>query len=202
MPTLSINESIWDVFSKIQDIDEIEFYLKNAKIKITNTNDDRLHFTMDPFDLSVASYVARYQCRGLIMHDGDFTPLCIPPPALKYLDNVSERVLKENYEKGLYEVTLAHDATHVNLYWFEGALCMGTGRTVDLCNCFWNGIKTFAEMFIEVASKELIESTGLKLLQGGQLWWNLPKHYCVTIGFKHHNIHPDQSEPMGMWLVH
>ena len=30
--------------------------------------------------------------------------------------------------------------------------------------------------------------------------WNIPTNYCVTLGFRHNNIHPFKEDPMNVWL--
>uniref|UniRef100_A0A6C0LI60 Uncharacterized protein n=1 Tax=viral metagenome TaxID=1070528 RepID=A0A6C0LI60_9ZZZZ len=193
----------FDTILKMEyDADDLSKLLECAKIKIIKSDDGRSLFTTDLHDTSVKHYKVRYQSRGMILDELEHKVLSFPGGSHSYFSNIKKETFKDLYNDDKYDIIEARDGTNITLYNFEGILCMGTGRSVDITNYYWSSKKTFAEMFYESAqtNKKFVEDTKLSL-KDRSLRWNIPDNYCVTIGFRHHDIHQNLSDPMDIWLV-
>ena len=186
------------------DVDDLQDILSNIGININKCQDGRVHFEVNLFDTSQKYHPLRYTARGMVIDSIEKKFLSIPPYPAKYIDNVKLADVKSVFDAGNYNVIEAYDGTNVTLYQFNGETYASSAKSPDISNYFWQGNKTFSEMIFEVATKtnpDFIKDTNLKLSNEGNLSWSIPENYCVTLGFRHHNIHPDKSDPEAIWLV-
>ena len=186
------------------EIDDLQDILHKTGIIINRCPDGRVHFEVNLFDTSYKQYKVRYQSRGLVLDTIEKKFLAIPPPAFKYLDRIKESEVRNHYDNKKYRIVEANDGTNITIYKFNGETYASSSKSADISNYYWEGNKTFSQMLFEVASRsnpQFLQDTNLKLTDRGILSWNIPEKYSVTIGFRHHNIHPDKSDPEKIWLV-
>ena len=186
------------------DMEELIKLLKPAGIKVNQCTDGRVHFSVNLFDTSIKPYRVRYQCKGMVIDPIDNKFLSIPSIPFRYISTVKEADVKEFFDNKLYEVVAAYDGTNLTIYNFNGETYASTSKSPDVSNYFWQGEKTFSQMLFEVSTKvnsEFVTATEMKVNNNGSLAWNIPEQYCVTLGFRHHNIHPDTTDPEDVWLI-
>ena len=177
--------------------------LSKFKISLVRSDDCRILFSSNLHDTSVEHNKLRYLLRGNIIDSLDNTILAIPSKSHSYIENINKTKFKDIYNQGLYDIIEVKDGTNITLYNFNGTLCMGTNRSIDITKSYWSGDKTFGEMFYESAKSNpnFIRDTNLCYTESGTLSWNLPIQYSVTIGFRHHDIHQNTKDPHDVWLV-
>lgn len=192
-----------DVLSNCKDVDEFQETLKPLNIDVTQTDDARIHFRVNQFDTSIKKHKIHYQCKGLVLDGLEQTALAIPGRAHSYYEHVDKKKLKEIYDDGKYKIIKARDGTSVTLYHFNGSTYMSTGKCSDVSSYYWEGEQTFAQMFYESAqtNPEFISTTELKITETGNISWNVPENYSITLGFRHHNIHKNGNDNNAIWLV-
>ena len=198
-----IDTDFYDILKICKDLEELQEYLSPAKIDIIKTHDGRVLFTTNMFDTSVKRYKIRYQSRGLILDELDNTILSIPSKCHSHYNNIIKNDIKKLYDTNRYSVVKARDGTTITIYNFNGTYHISTGRSSDITHYYWNGNKTFAQMFYESAqsNSDFIKSTNLCLTDTGNIKWNIPPNYCVTLGFRHQNIHQNKNDPNNVWLI-
>jgi hypothetical protein len=122
-----------------------------------------------------------------------------------YLTEKDHALVSKKLEDDDYDIYKARDGTIVSLYSYNGTLCMASGTSPDISKILWNNKISFAEMFINSASKIVgfIEASNLTLDKSTNvLSWNIPENISVTVGFRNHNIHKLKNDPETAWLVH
>jgi len=203
MAELSLTDNFFGLLNS-QDIDELAEKLEPAGITVNRYDDGRIHFEVNLFDSSYKPYDVRYDAKGIVVDGIDKTFLAVPNRSFKYINMVKESDVVALFDKGLYNIIEAYDGTNITFYNFNGELYAATAKSVDVSNFYWQGSKTFAEMFFEVATStnpDFVKAVALKLTSNGNLQWNIPETFSVTLGFRHHNIHPDTSDPQAIWFT-
>lgn len=186
------------------DIDDLEELFNSKGIIINKCNDGRIHFEVNLFDTSYKPYRIRYQSRGLVLDSIEKKFLAIPPNAFKYFNTVKESDVRKNFEDNKYRIIEANDGTNVTIYKFGGETYVSSSKSPDISNYYWQGDKTFSQMLYDVAIRtnpEFVKKTRFTLNEDSGISWNIPEKYSVTLGFRHHNIHPDKDDPERIWLV-
>ena len=203
MTVLTKNTDFYDILKTYTDAESLTETLSPAKINIIKTDDCRLFFNSNTYDTSVSKYKVRYQARGVVLDELEHVFLSIPSLPLNYYENINKEQFKTLYESDCYNIIQARDGTNVTLYNFNGVINMSTGRSYDISNYYWSGNQTFAQMFYEAAetNSQFIKDTQLKIAEDGHVRWNVPENYCVTLGFRHHNIHQNLNDKQDIWLV-
>ena len=205
MSNLSINTTtdFGEVLNTCKDYEELQQTLEPIGIHVTQTDDARVQFQVNQFDTSIPKYKIRYQCKGVILDELEHNVLSIPGLTHSYYDNIEKKLFSKIYEDKKYKVIKAKDGTNVTLYNFNGLTCMATGKSCDVSNYYWEGSQTFSQMFYESAQTNpvFISQTNLQVTTSGNLSWNIPENYCITFGFRHHNIHQNINDQNDIWLV-
>ena len=201
--TINPDTDFGEVLSKCADYDELQQTLEPLNIEVSQTDDARVQFHVNLFDTSVKRHKIHYQCKGIILDELEHVMLSIPGITHSYYDNIEKKKLRELYEQDNYKLIKANDGTNITLYNFNGTTCMATGKSCDISNYYWEGDQTFAEMFYESAKRypEFIQATELRINDSGTVSWNVPENYCVTFGFRHHNIHKNANDVNDIWLI-
>lgn len=196
------NLTIYDILEKFDD-EEIDRYLTKTKIDLIKTHDGRVLYTCNLFDTSVKKYNLRYQVKGLILDELDNSIISVSTQPHSYINNVNINQVKDLYEKDMYSIILAKDGTTITIYNFDGTYYMSTGRSNDITNYYWNGDKTFGELFYEScqSNPEFVKDVDLTLTNSGYINWNIPENYCITLGFKHNDIHRHNENSNDVWLI-
>jgi hypothetical protein len=203
MAELTPNTDFFQLLN-IYDVDDLQDILSSIGVKINKCQDGRVHFEVNLFDTSHKPHRVRYQARGLVIDSLEKKFLSIPPYPAKYIDTIKLDDVRKAFNEKQYNVIEAYDGTNITIYQFNGETYASSAKSPDISNYYWQGNETFSEMIFGVATKtnpEFIKDSGLKLSNEGNLSWNIPDEYCVTLGFRHHNIHPDKSDPEAVWLV-
>ena len=200
---LKIDTDFNDILSNCSS-EQLDKYLNLAKIDLVKTHDGRVLYTTNLFDTSTLKYKIRYQTKGLILDELDNSIISIAAQPHSYYNNINKSILKKLYEEDNYSLVKARDGTTITIYNFDSTYYMSTGRSSDITNYYWNEDKTFAEMFYESAqtNPQFMKDTDLILTDTGYIKWNIPQHYCVTIGFRHHNIHRNRSDNDSVWFIY
>ncbi len=202
--SITLDESFEPILKRFKNEIELEEYLKPTGIILIRTNDGRILFTSDLWDTSIPHYRARYEARGIVYDPYEYKILAKPPISLKYYEHIKKQPVLDAFDAGKYStIEEAKDGTSITLYSFGGRLQMGTAKSCDVSNADWVGGESFVSMFHQTAQcyPEFIKATELQLNENDILQWNIPTKYCVTLGFRNHNIHPDRSDPPAMWLL-
>lgn len=202
MTDLSINTDFFDVLEEKMN-DELENYLTKAKIDTITTHDGRTLFYSNLHDTSIKKYKIRYQIKNLIIDSLDKSILCMSTPVHSYYEYINKNELRSFYEKNKYSIIKTYDGTTVTIYNFNGTFYISSGRSTDISNFYWNGSKTFAQMFYESANtnKQFVKDVNLTITDSGNIKWNIPPEYCITLGFRHNDIHPNICDNNNIWFI-
>jgi len=197
--------NLLDIIDSIHNLDEdiLVKELDKYEISIQTYTDGKALLIANLFDKSTSNIAIKYIARGLVYDQLKNDILSIPYRSVRHLDNCKTTLVEEYMSKNYYDISLAQDGTTITLYEFEGNINIATGKSADVSQMFWNGDKTFSEMLyesIENSCPDLIKDTKMTIDNSKNIHWNIPKNYCVTLGFRHHDIHPFKEDPMDVWL--
>lgn len=199
---LEIDTDIYDILRN-NDEEQLEQYLAIAKITTNKTHDGRMLFISNILDTSVKKYKIRYQTKSLILDSLDYSIICKSVVPHSYLTNVNKTTVMNLYNDNKYSVIKAKDGTTITIYNFQNNYYIATSRSCDISNYYWNGNKTFMQMFYESAktNPQFIEDTKLEITKDNTINWNVPEDYCVTLGFRHSEIHKNINDNNDVWLI-
>ena len=153
------------------------------------------------------------ECNGAVIDARTWRHLVIPPRAFSRQCN--RRDIDPFLEQDLYDIVQVSDGTVVTIYQWEHPLkgliwCLATSKGYDVSHLYWMGKLSFAEVVYELLAKhaEFVAATGLELLRDhlekGDVRLNfgsLDPGHCYTIGFRHKNFHPMESDPEAIWNI-
>ena len=199
---MDVNSDFYVLLNTCSD-DELVNILNKTNIRTVKTHDGRILFCVNLFDNSVKKYKLRYQCKGLIIDSLDKSIISMPGSCHTYYHEIYKNKIKELYENDVYDVIKARDGTTVTIYNFEGIFYMATSRSHNVSNYYWNGEKNFAEMFYESlqSNTDFTKESEIHITNTGNIKWNIPSKYCVTLGFRHDNIHKNSNDKNSVWFI-
>lgn len=126
------------------------------------------------------------QCNGVVLEYPTWDVLSIPPPMFNPKFKYNQ--LSSKFAK--YSVFEIKDGTTVTLYWCDG-WCISSANGFQVNDYQWLGETTYLGAINELAAKYYPEFDFAKL----------DKTLCYTIGFRHHDFHPLQTDPQKMWFI-
>ena len=173
-------------YTGLDDIRDIkqDFYNKNIIVSYDNLDNHphkksrRVIFTSVKTVKSKTLSKMNMEANGLILHAPTWEPLVIPVLTSKLHINVKK--VNKFLNKDMYDTYAIEDGTVINLYYHDKWV-ISTARGIEMNSCILNEL-TYTKMLSDV-----LDVYGINLTD---LYDNLDKSYCYTIGFKHPDIHP------------
>lgn len=133
------------------------------------------------------------QCNGVVLEYPSWKILAVPPPMFnpRYRLNNLKAKANENGEFNTLNVYEVRDGTTVTLYFYDGRWCLASANGFEVNDYQFLGNHTYMSAFLEAA----------KQYPAFSLATCFSTEQCYTCGFRHHDFHPLQADPQGVWLI-
>jgi hypothetical protein len=131
------------------------------------------------------------EANGLILARSDYSPLLIPPRALRF--NINTEATNKFLHQGLYHIYRAEDGTCFNMYYYDSKWRVSTSKGLDMEDVQYHSTnKTYSALIGECLAT--YNMTWHTFIAG------LDKNMCYSFGFTHGAMHPFARQNK-MWFI-
>lgn len=184
-----------------------EFFMKNA-VDVNAARQELLRLGIKTsYDTNVMIFstlhssrnalnnVYTQECNGLILEQKTWKPLVVPCRSLRF--NIDTDVSNKFLHQGLYHIYKAQDGTCFNMYYYNNAWVISTGKGYNMNAVSWASGKTYKDVITEC-----LERIGLTW---ETFTMQLDKKLSYSFGFKHPEFHKfyegGDSEIYRVWFI-
>jgi hypothetical protein len=129
-------------------------------------------------------------------YDGKISCLAVPMPYLRNSGQMNKQSITDEWNANT-TVYPCREGTNVVVYYFQpkDKWCMATAKGIEVNDLYWNGNKTYQEMFMEC-----VQETNSEIKSFDEFCSHLDKNYSFCLGFWHPDFHVFLDQKPTFWV--